>query len=65
MHSEKAVEDGLAWIVRHQRANGSWSLNFQEQCQGQGCPSQHVSIQTPRRPAWPCFPCWVRVTSTP
>ena len=42
VHSEKAVEDGLAWIVRHQRANGSWSLNFQEQCQGQGCPSQHV-----------------------
>ena len=42
MHSEKAVEEGLAWIVRHQRANGSWSLNFQEQCQDQGCPSQHV-----------------------
>ena len=36
------MEDGLAWIVRHQRANGSWSLNFQEQCQGQGCPSHHV-----------------------
>ncbi|MGZ3385911.1 MAG: hypothetical protein ACXWNF_13140, partial [Isosphaeraceae bacterium] len=42
VHSEKAVEEGLAWIVRHQRANGSWSLNFQEQCQAQGCPSQHV-----------------------
>ncbi len=42
VHSEKAVEEGLAWIVRHQRANGSWSLNFQEQCQAQGCPSHHV-----------------------
>ena len=38
VHSEKAVEDGLEWIVRHQRADGSWSLNFQEQCQAQGCP---------------------------
>jgi len=28
VHSEKAVEEGLAWIVRHQRPNGSWSLNF-------------------------------------
>jgi hypothetical protein len=42
VHSEKAVEEGLAWIVRHQRPNGSWSLNFQEQCQAQGCPSHHV-----------------------
>ena len=38
VHSEKAVENGLAWIVRHQRADGSWSLNFQEQCQANGCP---------------------------
>ncbi len=42
VHSEKAVEDGLAWIVRHQRANGSWSLNFQDQCQAGACPPHHV-----------------------
>jgi hypothetical protein len=40
VHSEKAVEDGLAWIVRHQRADGSWSLNFQEQCGANACPRQ-------------------------
>jgi len=38
--SEKSVEDGIAWIVRHQREDGSWSLNFQEQCQQSApCPS--------------------------
>ncbi len=36
--SEKSVEDGLDWIVRHQRADGSWSLNYQAQCQGIPCP---------------------------
>jgi hypothetical protein len=40
VHSEKAVEDGLDWIVRHQRSDGGWSLNFQAQCQGSGCPGQ-------------------------
>jgi hypothetical protein len=40
--SEKSVEDGLAWLVRHQRDDGSWSLNFQDQCQGPGCPRQPV-----------------------
>jgi hypothetical protein len=38
--SEKSVEDGLAWIVRHQRADGAWSLNYQQQCRGDGCPHQ-------------------------
>jgi hypothetical protein len=36
--SEKSVEEGLAWIARHQRADGSWSLNFQDQCQAEPCP---------------------------
>ena len=40
VHSEKAVETGLNWIVRHQRLDGGWSLNFHGQCQGQGCPQQ-------------------------
>ena len=38
VHSEKAVEHGIEWIVRHQKSDGSWSLSFQEQCQAQGCP---------------------------
>jgi hypothetical protein len=42
VHSEKAVEDGLSWIVRHQRADGSWSLNFQDQCQAAACPPQRA-----------------------
>jgi hypothetical protein len=37
VHSEKAVEAGVDWIVRHQRSDGAWSLNFQAQCQGSGC----------------------------
>ena len=37
--SEKSVEDGIDWLVRHQRADGSWSLNYHEQCQGAGCSS--------------------------
>ncbi|MFO0952246.1 MAG: prenyltransferase/squalene oxidase repeat-containing protein [Isosphaeraceae bacterium] len=40
VESEKAVEAGLAWIVRHQRADGSWSLDYHEQCVGGGCPSE-------------------------
>jgi hypothetical protein len=38
VHSEKAVEDGLSWITRHQRADGAWSLEFHGQCSGVGCP---------------------------
>jgi hypothetical protein len=40
VRSEKAVEDGLDWIVRHQRPDGGWSLNYHGQCQGTGCPAQ-------------------------
>lgn len=38
VHSEKCVEEGLAWIVRHQRSDGSWVLNVNEVCQS--CPPQ-------------------------
>ncbi|APW63454.1 hypothetical protein [Paludisphaera borealis] len=38
VHSEKCVEDGLAWIVRHQKSDGSWVLNVNEVCQS--CPAQ-------------------------
>jgi Squalene-hopene cyclase C-terminal domain len=40
--SEQSVEDGLSWIVRHQRADGSWSLNYHLQCQGVVCPHRPV-----------------------
>src|SRR5262249_15795740 len=38
--SEQSVEEGLDWIVRHQRDDGSWSLNFQADCKGTPCPAQ-------------------------
>ena len=44
--SEKSVEDGLDWIVRHQRADGSWSLNFHDQCQAAPCPFQLARTQS-------------------
>lgn len=40
VHSEKAVEEGLNWIVRHQTADGSWVLNVHEVCQV--CPDQQT-----------------------
>jgi hypothetical protein len=40
VHSEKAVEHGLEWIVRHQKSDGSWSLNYHDQCQAQACPPE-------------------------
>ena len=42
VHSEKAVEDGLSWLIRHQRVDGGWSLEFHGQCVDQGCPA-HAS----------------------
>ena len=44
--SEKSVEDGLDWMVRHQRGDGSWSLNYHEQCQGQPCSLQPTRIDS-------------------
>ena len=44
--SEKSVDDGLDWIVRHQRADGSWSLNFHDQCQASPCPFQLARTQS-------------------
>ena len=41
--SEQSVEDGLDWIVRHQRDDGSWSLNFQDYCKGTACPPQNAT----------------------
>jgi hypothetical protein len=42
--SEKAVDNGLDWIVRHQRPDGAWSLDTSGQCQGAGCPPRMAMI---------------------
>jgi hypothetical protein len=36
--SERAVELGLDWLARHQRADGYWHLETSGQCIGSGCP---------------------------
>ncbi len=43
--SEKSVEDGLEWLARHQRPDGSWGLNYHDQCQGTGCGGE-ASVQS-------------------
>ncbi len=63
--SEKSVEDGIDWLVRHQRPDGSWSLNYLEQCQAGGSPTTRSWILTPPRPVWPSCHCWAPATSTP
>ena len=40
VQSEKAVETGLDWLARHQRADGGWALNYHSQCQGKACPGE-------------------------
>ena len=37
--SERAVQEGLAWLMRHQRADGGWGLDTSGQCTiPPGCP---------------------------
>jgi hypothetical protein len=40
VESEKAVEEGLEWIARHQRPDGAWSLDIHPMCKGAGCPGE-------------------------
>jgi hypothetical protein len=40
VHSERAVSAGLDWLARHQRPDGSWGLDFYDQCRDSGCPHQ-------------------------
>jgi Squalene-hopene cyclase C-terminal domain len=42
--SEQAVEAGLAWIARHQRADGSWGLDVSDRCEPLACPPQHPKV---------------------
>ena len=44
--SEAAVERGLAWIIEHQRSNGSWQLKHgSDACQG-NCPNEGTMEST-------------------
>ncbi len=37
--SENAVQEGLHWLMRHQRGDGGWSLDVRSECKvGTGCP---------------------------
>ncbi|WP_435010371.1 prenyltransferase/squalene oxidase repeat-containing protein [Tundrisphaera lichenicola] len=37
--SEKAVQEGLNWLMRHQRDDGGWSLDISNECKiSPGCP---------------------------
>jgi hypothetical protein len=40
VESERAVEQGLDWLSRHQRPNGSWSLAANEVCTDPPCPDR-------------------------
>ncbi|MBX6313898.1 MAG: terpene cyclase/mutase family protein, partial [Isosphaeraceae bacterium] len=47
VESERAVERGLDWLGRHQRSDGSWSLDYRKECSGKGCPpDKHVNSDT-------------------
>jgi hypothetical protein len=40
VESEKAVQLGLDWIARHQRADGAWTLDYHPQCSDPPCPDE-------------------------
>ncbi len=40
VESEKAVQLGLDWIARHQRADGAWTLDYHAQCSDPPCPDE-------------------------
>ena len=61
--SEKAVEEGLKWLARHQREDGSWSFDHlgpdcDKSCEG---PGGEVCTSGPREPPrWRCCVFWGR-----
>jgi Prenyltransferase and squalene oxidase repeat len=46
--SEMAVQNGLDWLMRHQRKDGGWSLDVRNECRiAPGCPEDvHVESDT-------------------
>jgi Squalene-hopene cyclase C-terminal domain/Prenyltransferase and squalene oxidase repeat len=44
VESEMAVERGLDWLARHQRKDGSWSLDCHGQCKGKPCPPSGAGL---------------------
>ena len=46
--SEKAVQEGLNWLMRHQRGDGGWSLDVRGECRmTPGCPEDvHAESDT-------------------
>ncbi len=44
LESEQAVERGLDWLARHQRRDGSWSLDPTGECRGTPCPETPYGV---------------------
>ncbi len=44
LESECAVELGLDWLARHQKPDGSWSLDITDECSGHGCPARPAAV---------------------
>lgn len=44
LESEAAVELGLDWLARHQKPDGSWSLDITDECSGHGCPARPAAV---------------------
>jgi hypothetical protein len=44
VESEKAVEQGLDWISRHQNPDGSWNLDIRARCTNSGCPGTTQTV---------------------
>jgi Prenyltransferase and squalene oxidase repeat len=42
VQSEQAVQAGLDWIARHQRADGAWTLDYHAQCTDPPCPDEQL-----------------------
>ena len=58
--SERAVEEGLKWLARHQRADGSWSFDHlgpdcDKSCEGPGAKNVHEGTAGATALAVLCF----------
>ncbi len=64
--SERAVQEGLAWIARHQRADGGWSLDTEQRMPDLRPAARRTSTSSPTPPprGWPSCPSSAPGTST-